>query len=169
MPEKGSPTQERDTAARSGRVSTEVKLALIEHALRPLAIFLVGLLLVVWLWPVRKNVELLKVGPLEAKIREQAEEKNVQKELQALEKLTDEQLQLFLIIGKDRRSELITYSGSEVSEATLQSLKAAGLLNWFEKTVDKNGYRWEASAKGYQLHQIIFNLMVDSIRRSADA
>jgi hypothetical protein len=171
MPEKGSSAREREPQAEPRRVSTEVKLALIEHALRPAAFAFVGILLFVWLLIAGGSIELLKAGPFEAKLREQAEKKAVQKELRELEGLTNEQLQLFLIIGRKRQSELITYSGSEVNEPNLQSLRAAGLLSSFdiEEKEGKDWYRWEVSEKGHQLHQVIFDLLLASIRRLEDS
>jgi hypothetical protein len=48
-----------------------------------------------------------------------------------LKNLTPDQLELFLIVGKE--SEHISYSGPELTVPNLQALKSAGLLSEFHK------------------------------------
>jgi hypothetical protein len=80
--------------------------------------------------------------------------------------LDDAQLQLFLVIGKERKP--IQYHGEEVNEQNLRKLKEAGLLLDYRKA-EKGGFRWDVSEKGHRLHDIIFAQVVKSIKRTPAA
>jgi hypothetical protein len=88
----------------------------------------------------------------------------VANELTALQTLHDAQLQLFLVIGKERRP--IQYHGEEVNEENLRKLKEAGLLLDYQRT--EQGFRWKVSEKAHRLHDIIFGQVVKSIKRTPE-
>lgn len=159
--------EERDDAKQSKR---EIILAVIEYASRPLAIVFVGFLVVVWLFFMRgplfqllANTERVKIGSFEIQLRDQAHYENLGDQLRALKTLTPEQLELFLIIGKER--EHISYSGPEVSEPNLRALKNAGLLSEFYKQPN-NQWFWRVSDNGFALQRLIFGLLTAAIKGS---
>jgi hypothetical protein len=157
--------------ARTTRERPEVLIALIEHGSRPAAFLLVGLLVVVWLFAVRehffdvfRNTESLKFGTFEVKLRASAVAANVGSELQALGTLNDEQLQLFLILG--RRRGHISYEGEELTEENLRRLQEIGLIAEMKKLPNEKLW-WRVSEQGHKLHEITRNLILSSIRLSA--
>ncbi|MBV8773824.1 MAG: hypothetical protein JO166_16075 [Deltaproteobacteria bacterium] len=148
----------------------EIILALIEYASRPLATVFVSLLAVLWLFFMRgalfqllANTESVKVGSFEIQLREQAHYEDLGDQLRALKNLTPDQLELFLIVGKER--EHISYFGPELTEANLQALKSAGLLSEFYKQPN-NQWFWRVSDNGFALQRLIFGLLTAAIKGS---
>jgi hypothetical protein len=148
----------------------EVLLALIEHGSRPAALLLIGLAIMGWLFAVRKPVfELLtraqdvKVGSFEFRLRVDAASANLSAELTRLRELSQEQLQLFLVVGRERAE--IQYRGPEATEANLRALEKAGLLSEVRREGDGTLF-WRVSQTGHVLHELIFSQLLLSIRRS---
>jgi hypothetical protein len=148
----------------------EIILAVIEYASRPLATVFVGILVVLWLFFMRgplfqllANTERVKIGSFEIQLREQAHYENLGDELRALKNLTPDQLELFLIVGKER--EHISYFGPEVTEPNLRALKDAGLLSEFNKQPN-NQWFWRVSDNGFALQRLIFGLLTAAIKGS---
>lgn len=163
-------TEEKEAKKATGK--PEILLALIEHGSRPIATFLIGMALITWLFLVRvplfnflEKSKSLKVGSFEVQLREIVEKANLNPELFTLQELNDQQLQLFLIIGKER--EPITYYGEELTEKNLKKLKEVGLLSDVQVKAKQNELGWKVSEKGAKLHNIITNLIITSIRQSA--
>jgi hypothetical protein len=165
---KSSPeTEKRD---KPEQAKPEVLLALIEYGSRPAAILLIGVFVVLWLFSVREplfqllgQAQELKIGSFEVQLREDAVYANLDTELRALKELSLAQLQLFLVVGRER--ERITYNGPEVTQENLRALEQAGLLSEVRRT-DDGGLEWRVSSKGHELHELIFSQLLFSIRRS---
>ena len=160
--------EERDGGKQPKR---EIILAVIEYASRPLATVFVGLFIVVWLFFMRgplfqllANTESVKIGSFEIQLREQAHYENLGDQLRALKNLTPEQLELFLIVGKQR--EHISYFGPEVTEPNLRALKDAGLLSEYHKQPNDEWF-WRVSNNGFALQRLIFGLLTAAIKESA--
>jgi hypothetical protein len=171
MSETELSSSNREAEPKTQKAGNEVLLAFIQYGSRPVAILFIGLLLIIWLFTVREplfglleNAQ-LKYGLFEVKLLKKASSANLSTRLRALENLNEQQLQLFLIIGKKR--EHISYIGEEVTEENLKKLQEAGLLKQVEKT--ETGFWWEVSEDGKKLHDIIRSLIISSIRRSAEA
>ena len=137
-----------------------VRLALIEHGSRPLAILLIGVGILLWLTWVRdplfevlNRTQDLKFGSFELRIQAEADAQNLGDALQNLRELTADQLALFLVIGRDRQQD-IQYRGPEVTEENLQALKDAGLIVDFRKPPD-GGFQWRVSDDGNRLYDIV--------------
>ena len=165
-----SPTN-REAEPKTQKAGNEVLIAFIQYGSRSAAIVFIGLLLIIWLFMVREplfgllgNAQMLKLGSFEIKLREKVSSANLSTELRALENLTDQQLQLFLIIGKKR--EHISYTGEEVTEENLKKLQEVGILKQVKKT--ETGFWWEVSEDSNKLHDIIRSLIISSIRRGAE-
>lgn len=146
----------------------EVLLALIEHASRPAALIVLGLLAAVWLFKVRDPVfqllnkaETVRYGSFEYRVKSVAASSNLEKQLQSLKDVSFEQLQLFLVIGRER--EHITYNGPEVTEPNLMALKRIGLLSDVRR-ISKDSLYWEVSQEGRNLHELIFLQLLWAIR-----
>jgi hypothetical protein len=170
MSEKQPPREEEATHKRSTEGKSDILLALIEHGSRPAAMALVGLFVILWLFSAKdplfgllRQAETLKFGAFEIELRNIAESANLDKELNALVTLTDEQLQLFLVVGKKRAH--IRYEGEELTEENLRKLYEVGLLAEWRNEPD-GGYWWRVSEKGNTLHDIIRGLVFSQLRRS---
>lgn len=163
----------------SGKETTEqekphVLLALIEHASRPTAILLVGAFVVLWLFAVRgplfqllERAQLLRLGSFEVQLRADAAYADLGTELKALNELSLSQLQLFLVVARERENTAhITYRGPEVTEENLRALEKIGLLSEVRREED-GGFFWRVSNEGSELHSLIFSQLLVSIRRSA--
>jgi hypothetical protein len=173
MSDNESSSERKEAEPKTSDVKTAVLLALIEHGSRPVAILLLGLFLIMWLFTARRplfellsDAQRLKVGSFELQLRKSTDAADLRPELRALQGLNDEQLQLFLVIGKERKH--ITYNGEEVTEENLNRLQKAGLLAEVRKE-PQGGFWWRVSDKGFTLHNIIRTLVLDSIRRAAAA
>lgn len=149
----------------------DILLAFIEYSSRPAATLLIGMTFLVWLFIVRDQLfnfldksTSLKVGSFEMQLRDVVEKANLNPELRTLQELNDQQLQLFLIIGKERES--IAYYGEELTEKNLKKLKQVGLLSDYHVKT-QGEFRWTVSDKGSKLHNIITSLIINSIRQSA--
>jgi hypothetical protein len=169
--EVGSEERDKTTGPRDGR--RELLVTFIEHGSRPAAALLIGLFLVGWLFSVRQplleifpQARKLKVGSFELELQENAAVAGVRGELQALSGLTDEQLQLFLVIGKSRPH--ITYLGEEATEDNLQKLQELGIVAEWRRE-DSGALWWRVSEEGNRLHDIVRNMIFSSIRRSGGA
>lgn len=155
-------------------MSEKIAVAWIEHGIRPVVYLILGLGFIVWLFCVREPLfqvlgageTTVKAGSFEFSLRATANAGNLAHELTALQTLDDAQLQLFLVIGKERKP--IQYHGEEVNEQNLRKLKEAGLLLDYRKA-EKGGFRWDVSEKGHRLHDIIFAQVVKSIKRTPAA
>jgi hypothetical protein len=143
---------------------SEILHAIIEHSSRPVAYVLIGLFATIWLFSIKDVIKTARFGDFEVEIQSIAKSADVSRELNALSKLSDGQLQLFLIIGRKRTH--ITYYGEELNEENLEALEAAGLLTEYRVEVD-GSFWWRVSTNGHRLHNVIFNLIVSEIRRSA--
>lgn len=171
MSEQDTLTNDSKRKAEGQFGKSEITLALIEHASRPAATFIIGMTLIAWLFFVRgqlfnflNKAETLKVGSFEVKLRDIAKNVNLDPTLFALKDLNDQQLQLFLIIGKKR--EQIRYIGEEVTEDNLSKLKNAGLLSSYE-TLQNGDFKWTISENAVKLHNIITGLIFTSVQQSA--
>lgn len=171
MPEEKSPITEPVVKVASSEFKHQLILSAVEHASRPVATVLIAVFLLVFGYCTRERwfsllekSETVKVGSFELKIRQDADKANLSTELRTLSELNDEQLQLFLIIGKERNP--IKYYGEELSQENLRKLKEVGLLSEFDqKPNDELG--WKVSEKGHRLHKIISSSINSSIRNSA--
>ncbi|MBI4380855.1 MAG: hypothetical protein HY574_06660 [candidate division NC10 bacterium] len=171
MSEKELSSKKSEEESKTQDAKPEVLLTLIEHGSRPAVILLIGLFLVTWLFTVReplfdvlRKAQTLKLGSFEVQLRENADSANLGPQLRALEGLSDEQLQLFLVVGKQRAH--ITYKGEEVTDKNLKKLQEVGLLAEV-RPEPEGGFWWRVSEKGITLHNIIRTLIFSSIRRSA--
>ncbi|WP_432719623.1 hypothetical protein R0381_000238 [Jeongeupia wiesaeckerbachi] len=152
-------------------MSEKIAVALIEHAIRPIVYLLLGAAFIVWLFYVRGPLldilgrgDTTVRGPgFEVSLRMQAKEGDLSDELAALQTLNDTQLQLFLVIARQRGP--IQYNGEEVTEENLNRLKDAGLIVDVRRT-DQGAFQWSVSEKGYRLHNIIFRQVIRSIKRT---
>ena len=86
------------------RGTSEIILAIIEHASRPMAYVLIGLFVTILLFSVKDEIKKAKFGSFEIEIQAIAKSADVTEDLNALSKLSDDQLQLFLVMGKKRRT-----------------------------------------------------------------
>ncbi len=171
MSEKQARTEKTDRAPEAAERRTEILVALIQHGSRPAAALLIGLLVAGWLFAVKdplldllQRAQKIKYGPLEVELAERAALADVSAELKSLARLTDEQLQLFLVIGKYRSH--IRYDGQEVTEPNLERLRELGILARWEKR-ESGDLWWQVSEEGHRLHDIVRNLVFVSMRRSA--
>jgi hypothetical protein len=146
----------------------EVVLALIEHASRPVATVFIGAFVVLWLFFMRgplsqllANAQTVKMGSFELQLREQAHYEKLGTELRALKNLTPDQLELFLIVGKQR--EHISYFGPELTEDNLRALENAGLLSEFHKLPNGQWF-WTVSDSGFALQRLILGLLTAAIK-----
>ena len=163
------PQGKGDAGKPSGR--HELLLAFLQHGSRPLALAFIGLLVVCWLFTVREpafemlgQAQKLKVGSFEVELRAKATQAKVENELEALNRLSEEQLQLFLVIGRSRSH--ITYDGPEVSDANLEKLKEVGLVAEWKKEPEGR-YWWAVSEDAHRLHEVVRRLVLSSIRKGA--
>lgn len=171
MPEEQSPTNELIEKPKSLEFKHQLFLKAVEHTSRPVANILIAALILVFGYYTRdfwfkllERSETVKVGSFEVKLREVADKANLSSELTTLRELNDEQLQLFLIIGKERSQ--IGYYGEELSLENLKKLKDVGLLSEFSQQPNDR-WNWKVSEKGFRLHKIISTLINSSIRNSA--
>jgi hypothetical protein len=171
MSEEQSPIKEPVVKVASPEFTRQLILSAVEHASRPIATVLIAVFLLFfgyctkdrWFSLLDKS-ETVKVGSFEVKLREVADKANLSPELRTLSELNDEQLQLFLIIGKERNP--IKYYGEELSLENLRKLKEVGLLSEFDQKPN-NELGWKVSEKGHRLHKIISSSINSSIRNSA--
>ena len=155
-------------------MSEKIAVASIEHGSRPAVYLILGLGLIIWLFSVREPLfqilvageTTLKVGDFELSLRATANKTGLADELTSLQSLDSAQLQLFLVIGKESRP--IQYHGEEVNEENLLKLKEAGLIVDYRKN-EKGGFQWVVSQKAHRLHDIIFNQVTKSIKRTPAA
>jgi hypothetical protein len=141
----------------------EILLAIIEHSSRPAAYILIGLFATIAVFSLKDVIKTARFGDFEIQIQAIAKSAEVTKELNALSKLSDDQLQLFLIIGRKR--EHISYQGHELNKENMEALEAAGILAEYRIEAD-GSFWWRVSANGHKLHNVISNLIVSEIRRS---
>ena len=141
----------------------EILLALIEHGSRPAAFALIGLFITLWLFSVKGTLQKVSLASFEVELHTVSTSANLSKELNALAELNDEQLQLFLILGKKRNH--INYNGEELNEENLNKLYEKGLLSEWKMEAD-GGFSWTVSKDANRLHDILRNLIYSSIRRS---
>jgi hypothetical protein len=148
---------------------SDILMAIIEHGSRPVAYTIIALLTFLFLFSIKgpafdlmKDAQELKIGSFEVRLRADVDLYGLNNELTALQTLNDQQIQLFLVVGK--RREHITYIGEEVTQENLDALYKAGLLS--EVTKEKNGdFFWYVSEKGHQLHNLIFQQVTKAISR----
>lgn len=156
----------------------ELALATIQHANRSIAILLIALIVASVLFFTRKeltcwlaNAESVKAGSFEVRLRAGVRANQLGAEFSKLVDLNDQQLQLFLILGKKRGSTVagkydIAYTGEEVTGPNLYKLRDIGLL----AKVDQTGtttYDWDVSDNGMRLHKLLLEHIVTSIKESA--
>jgi hypothetical protein len=149
----------------------EILLALIQHGSRPLGLLLITLALLFAIYCARcqiqlwmANAELVKFGSLELRVREAVTQSTeVGKQIKSLGDLTPDQLELFLIVGTQRNTD-INYSGPEVSGPNLLKLQELGLLR--NVNPDPLKLSWAPTEKGNQLHNALLGLVGDSISRA---
>jgi len=109
-----------------------------------------------------KQTQELKFGSFEIRLRVSADLSNVKDELKGLAVLNDQQIQLFLVLGRKRGH--ITYKGEEVTEENLSKLKIVGLLSEVRREEDGDLF-WRVSEKGHILHDLIYRQVVAAIGR----
>jgi len=169
MQKENTSKEDQDQQARLA-----VRLALIEHGSRPLAILLIGVGILLWLTWVRdplfevlNRTQGVKFGSFELRIQEEADAQNLGQALQNLRELTADQLALFLVIGRDR-GQGIRYNGPEVTEENLQALLEAGLIDNFQKRAEPDiGFQWRVSDEANRLYAIIYLNIESAIRLAA--
>jgi hypothetical protein len=111
------------------------------------------------------NAESLKVGTLELRLREvAAQSPEIGKQIRSLGDLTDEQLQLFLIICAQREKD-INYIGPQVTLPNLRKLEALGLLEGVTWEPPEP-FHWHVTAQGSALHKIVMGIVTDSVSRA---
>jgi hypothetical protein len=171
MSEPHTPSAEHNRQDTQERATPQVLLALIEHGSRPVAILVIGLCIITWLFFARgpllqllSETEAFKFGSFEMRLKKAASSANLGAELQRLQELTHEQLQVFLIVGKKRGH--ISYFGEELTEENLRALERAGLLAEVRQQPE-GGLWWRVSQEGHRLHELIFTQLLFSIRQSA--
>ncbi|WP_145927122.1 hypothetical protein [Jeongeupia sp. USM3] len=152
-------------------MSEKIVVALIEHAIRPVVYLVLGAAFISWLFYVKEPLldvvgsgdTTVRAGSFEVSLRAKASAGDLSDELAALQMLNDTQLQLFLVIGKERGP--IQYHGEEVSEENLNRLKEVGLLDDIRRT-EQGAFQWSASEKANRLHDVIFRQVIRSIKRT---
>jgi hypothetical protein len=168
MPNQDSPSPrpfEPNPAPPRGR---DLRIALIEHGSRPLALIVLGLCALFFLLTIKgplvdlfRRAESVQMGSFQVRVKAIADLADLSKELTGLQSLDARQVQLFLVVAKRRGH--ITYTGEEATEENLNKLLAAGLLS--SVTRETNGsLSWQVSEKGHELHALIFNQLVKAIR-----
>jgi hypothetical protein len=148
----------------------EILLALIKYGSRPAATMFVGIIVFLWLFFIRKpllqmfnTAEDIKIGSFEVRLRVGAENNDLGSQLLALQNLTDDQLELFLIAGRKR--EHVTYIGPEATEENFRALQKVGLLSQVNKNASGT-YDWTVSDKGFELDGLIFKLLTAALKKS---
>lgn len=157
----------------------DVILALIEHGNRSLLILLIvivaGIVAFIAKEPLTRwlsSAESVKLGYFEVQLPRQARSAGVSSELRSLIGLNDQQLQLFLIIGKGRETKAagefdISYSGEEITKENLEQLQSLGLINGVGPGTAPNTFRWGVTDNGKKLHKVLLDNATASIRMAA--
>jgi hypothetical protein len=173
MSEQHRSSAENRAPETPGRAKLEALVALIQHGSLPVAILVIGVCVVAWLFFMRGPIsqllagaEAVKIGSFELRLRADADSANLGAQFRALQQLTQAQLQLFLVFGRERES--ISYVGPELTEENLLALQRLGLLSEVKREPD-NSFSWRVSNEGIRLHNIIFSQLYLSIQRSAAA
>ena len=150
-----------------------VLLALIEHGSRPAALVILGLFALIVLCmfstPISKlleGAEEVRFGSFALSLRKSAVRAGLNRELSALESLSDQQIQLFLVVSGNSKAH-ISYSAEEVTEDNLKKLQEVGLLSEVRMLENRELF-WVVSDKGHKLRQLIFKQVVESIRGSPE-
>src|SRR6185503_12905145 len=127
----------RQEVVMSEKITPEktVSLALIEHTSRPLAYLIIAILAFFFvrepIFDLLRDAQKVKVGSFEVELRARVNQANVGDEFRALQSLDDEQLQLFLIVGKERSDKVpVIYEGEEAIEENFSKLRELGLLEY---------------------------------------
>jgi len=177
-----SPTKEAEKAdAQTSPFRRELALAIIQHANRSVAILLIALMVAIGVFFARDrlanllvNAESIKAGSFEIKLRQAAVDQHVAAEFARLAGLTDHQLQLFLILGKARKTDAagrfdIEYTGEEITRENLEVLQQVGLLSGVKEVAPAGSSRfeWTVTPKGTQLHSLLLEQIVRSVRNAA--
>lgn len=117
------------TAAPPNDFRRELLIAIIQHGNRSIVILLISIMVAIGVLLARKelagwlsNAESVKAFSFEVRLREGAKSKGLDTEFSKLANLNDEQLQLFLVLGKQRISKAagefsISYAGEELTRA----------------------------------------------------
>jgi len=179
-----TPTMEapEKTDQQSTPFGREVALAIIQHANRSVAILLIALMIAIGVFFARHqlagllvNAESIKAGSFEIQLRQAAVDQHVAAEFARLAGLSDHQLQLFLILGKARTTDVagqfkIAYTGEEVTKQNLEALQQIGLLSDVREVEQKgspNKFEWSVTPEGTQLHSLLLEQIVRSVRDAA--
>jgi hypothetical protein len=145
------------------RFRRELILSLVQYASWPAATLLGVVLLLFWLWISGAELELLKGAGFEARFNKSVAEQGLSKEVGVLRQLDYDQLQLFLIVGRDRREQRISYSGPEANTANWEALQRAELLTF--KKINENTVDFQVTAKANRLHSAIMENLAKSIKK----
>ncbi|HEV2913112.1 MAG TPA: hypothetical protein VGX92_07340 [Pyrinomonadaceae bacterium] len=171
MPNREKQSLQKDDLSQAEKPKPYVLLALIEHGSRPAAYIIVGLFVLLFLFKIKdplfkllEGAQEVKVGSFELRLRASADQAGLSKEFSGLETLSDQQVQLFLVVG-DKNKPQISYSAEEVTEENLKKLQEMGLLSEVKRQEDGKLF-WAVSDKGHNLHQLIFKQVIKSIRGS---
>ena len=172
----GEPAEIPKTPSNSFR--RELALATVQHANRSIAILLIALVVASVVYLARKeltcwlsNAESVKAGSFEVRLRAGVRANQLGSEFSKLVELNDQQLQLFLILGKQRGSTAagpygIAYTGEEITGPNLAKLKDIGLLATVTQK-GSNNYDWDVSDKGVRLHKLLLEHIITSIKEAA--
>ena len=137
-------------------------LALVQYGTQPAAVVIVALLVFTWLMTAGTQLSVLKGPGFEAKFDRDVEKEELQSELRSLRTLTKDQLQLFLIVGRDRNGQKIDYTGPEATDENWEALATAGLLT-FRDIGDKR-VEFTITRKAYLLHVVLLDNLYRSIQ-----
>lgn len=152
----------------------EITLAIIQHGNRSVVILTIFLVVFVGVFFARKPLYSwlltsgsIKIGSFEWKVREEVASAGLKPELGKLTDLSDEQIQLFLVVARARKTNAagansISYSGEEVSGDNLNKLQSIGLLT--NVRPEGQGWSWTVTETGQRLHEILFKQITRSLR-----
>ncbi len=151
-----------------------ILLAIIEHGSKPAAYVLIGFLVFIFLFSVREplfstlnRAEELQFGDF---VYRAASEEGVSRELKELASLSYDQIQLFIIIGRERPDDNITYLGPESKEENYRKLQEIGLIEniliEINQETGKRDLSWRTTVQGDALHDLLMKEVVKAIREA---
>ena len=170
--------QKKHINSSDGPKKNYVLLAIIEHGSKPVAYVLVGFLVFIFLFSVKEplfdalnRAEEIQYGGF---FYRAASEEGISRELKDLASLSHDQIQLFLIIGKKRPDQYITYRGPEFTQQNYRKLEEIGLIdNIIDEVNPETGKHdsisWRVTEQGNRLHTLLMKEVVKAIRKAKEA
>jgi hypothetical protein len=140
----------------------ELLLALVQHGIRPAATVIVALLIFIWLSTAGLELSMLKGPGFEARFDREVANKDLRSELESLQTLDRDQLQLFLIVGRDRGTRSIHYTGPEAQIENWEALQRADLLKY--NKLEGERVEFTLTPKANLLHKVLFDSLYESIQ-----